>query len=224
MDEPLSNLDAKLRMTMRTEIQQLQAELGTTTVYVTHDQEEAMSMSDRIAVMNNGRIQQLGTPEEVYERPNNRFVAEFIGSPSMNFFNVRHQSGNLSGDGIELVIPEVADHLDTGWYTLGVRPEDIQLDINNEMSNTATVEVVEPIGSQSIVYLNIADSELRVTVSRDEAPAINREIGFIIPPEAIHLFDSDSGEAVGYGKSFTNDTEKNVVSDQSATTESLQGE
>ncbi|MDR9382743.1 MAG: ATP-binding cassette domain-containing protein, partial [Natronomonas sp.] len=115
MDEPLSNLDAKLRAQMRMELQRLQEDLGTTTVYVTHDQTEAMTMGDRIAILNEGRLQQVSTPLECYNRPNNLFVAGFIGDPAMNFFSVRHDDGMLEGDRFSYPVGEaIAERLGQG--------------------------------------------------------------------------------------------------------------
>ena len=205
LDEPLSNLDAKLRSQMRTELQRLHEELGVTTVYVTHDQTEAMTMGDRIAILDGGRLQQVGTPLECYHEPANRFVAGFIGEPSMNFFEMEVQGDRLVGN--EFTYP-LSDHLrrnlgDTTHLTLGVRPEDIELveTVENEHDYETTVDVVEPMGNENQVYLLFdADENTHETfvasvsgMRRVEAgqPAIAR-----IPEEVIHLFDTDTGEAL----------------------------
>lgn len=132
MDEPLSNLDAKLRVSMRAEIAKLHQRLGTTTIYVTHDQTEAMTLADRVVVMSVGEVQQIGTPLEVYNKPRNMFVAGFIGSPQMNFFNVHYKDGRISdGKGLNIGIPEgKAKMLNEKGYNdkdivFGIRPEDI---------------------------------------------------------------------------------------------------
>ncbi|HET7323318.1 MAG TPA: sn-glycerol-3-phosphate ABC transporter ATP-binding protein UgpC [Halococcus sp.] len=211
MDEPLSNLDAKLRASMRTELQRLQEELGVTTVYVTHDQTEAMTMGDRIAILDGGRLQQVGTPLECYHEPKNLFVAGFIGEPSMNFFETEVEGSRLVGDDFDYPLSdETSEALgDVSRVTLGVRPEDIELvdTIENDHDFRTVVDVVEPVGSGNNVYLAFEGSETseldmeesRTFVStigglrRVEAgqPAVAR-----IPENAIHLFDSETGEAL----------------------------
>ncbi|WP_330631860.1 ABC transporter ATP-binding protein [Halocatena halophila] len=211
MDEPLSNLDAKLRAQMRTELQQLQDQLDVTTVYVTHDQTEAMTMSDRMVVMNDGELQQVGAPLELYHEPTNRFVAEFIGEPSMNFVD-----GQRGGDGFEsetldypfdsTIESSVASLGDGDRLTLGIRPEDIELyddaaDVDVSHTEAMTVTVVEPMGNENVVHLTYDDSETR----GDDLIAISDGLRTIetgaellvrIPPEAIHLFDGDTGDAL----------------------------
>ena len=196
MDEPLSNLDAKLRLQMRTEIQQIHTDLGITTVYVTHDQEEAMTMGDRITVMHDGRIQQIGTPKEIYNRPDNQFVARFIGQPTMNFVPVRHEDGTIRADGFSVALPS-GDRPADGEYVLGIRPEDITLD-PDEPSGTATVEVTEPTGSEVIVYLR-TEHDLTIKSDSHLEPGIGTDVGFGIPGEKIHLFDPGTGETVYHG-------------------------
>lgn len=213
LDEPLSNLDAKLRSQMRTELQRLQEELGVTTVYVTHDQTEAMTMGDRLAVLNDGSLQQVATPLEAYHEPANLFVAGFIGEPSMNFFEMELQGNRLMGDEFEYpVSDETREEVgDATRVTLGVRPEDIELVEACETDHDfqTVVDVVEPVGSGNNVYLAIEGhegetAELDMKKSRTfvatigglrrvEAgqPAVAR-----IPEDAIHLFDSETGEAL----------------------------
>ncbi|MFC4359069.1 ABC transporter ATP-binding protein [Halobium salinum] len=200
MDEPLSNLDAKLRAEMRTELQRLQEDLDTTTVYVTHDQTEAMTMGDKIAILNDGRLQQVATPLEAYHEPANRFVAGFIGEPSMNFFEMEVQGDRLVGEEFSYPVSEstLENVGDAERVTLGVRPEDVRLvgEKTDEHDFQTTVDVVEPMGRENNVYLAFtADSEATFVASVDgmrsvEAgqPAIAR-----IPEEAIHLFDGDTG-------------------------------
>ncbi len=197
MDEPLSNLDASLRSTMRTEIQQLQENLDVTTVYVTHDQTEAMTMADRIAVLYDGELQQVGTPLDCYYRPRNRFVGEFIGEPAMNTLPVVAQGGRLVGDGFDYPVPErVEERLAGRELTLGIRPEAIDIVEPGTGAATGTVEVVEPLGESSHVYLDVA--ETTVTVKSDGPSAVKRgdTVGIEFPSERIHLFRADSGEAV----------------------------
>jgi multiple sugar transport system ATP-binding protein len=211
MDEPLSNLDAKLRSEMRTELQRLQEDLDTSTVYVTHDQTEAMTMGDRIAILNDGQLQQVATPLEAYHQPANRFVAGFIGEPSMNFFEMEVQGDQLvhapAGDTTdgEFTYPisqETREAVgDTARVTLGIRPEDIEIVSAAESSRDfdTTVDVVEPMGDENNVYLSFdanSDRTFVATVSgmrrvEEGQPAVAR-----IPEEAIHLFDGNSGEAL----------------------------
>jgi multiple sugar transport system ATP-binding protein len=212
MDEPLSNLDAKLRSEMRTELQRLQEDLNTTTVYVTHDQTEAMTMGDRIAILNDGELQQVATPLEAYHQPANRFVAGFIGEPSMNFFEMEVQGDQLvhtpgsgaasDGDFAYPISQETREAVgDATEVTLGIRPEDIEIvgAIESDRDFDTTVDVVEPMGDENNVYLGFeADSERTfvATVSgmrrvEEGQPAVAR-----IPEDAIHLFHGRSGEAL----------------------------
>ncbi|XVH30494.1 ABC transporter ATP-binding protein [Haloferacaceae archaeon DSL9] len=203
MDEPLSNLDAKLRAEMRTELQRLQDELNTTTVYVTHDQTEAMTMSDRIAILNDGRLQQVATPLEAYHRPANRFVAGFLGEPSMNFFDLHLEGSTLVGDAFEYRLSPDAREAVGGIerVTLGIRPEDI------EIVSTATeatdfemrIDVVEPTGNENSLYLEFErhpETTLVATVGGLTSFEADERVVARIPEEAIHLFDASTGEAL----------------------------
>ncbi|GAB6879061.1 sn-glycerol-3-phosphate ABC transporter ATP-binding protein UgpC [Halorubrum gandharaense] len=207
-DEPLSNLDAKLRTEMRAEIQKLQQEFGVTAMYVTHDQEEAMTMGDRLAILNDGKLQQVGKPTAVYENPINRFVAGFIGSPSMNFFEVdveRAETGvtlvnESAGFQLDLSAEYVADHaLDAETYTLGVRPENVRIheELDGDEAATTTVEVVEPIGSDNYVHLDLCEDFLARSKPSIK-PESGDEVGVSFVEEAIHLFDVGTGENVFY--------------------------
>ena len=213
MDEPLSNLDAKLRSQMRTELQRMQEDLGVTTVYVTHDQTEAMTMGDRIAILDDGRLQQVATPLEAYHEPANQFVAGFIGEPSMNFFETTVESGRLVGEKFEYPLSDETQESigDADRVTLGVRPEDIDLVDTAEGDHDfrTVVDVVEPVGSGNNVYLAFEDnaeeaSELDMEESRTfvatidglrrveaDQPAVAR-----LPEDAIHLFDAETGDAL----------------------------
>ncbi|MFC6769088.1 ABC transporter ATP-binding protein [Natrinema soli] len=204
MDEPLSNLDAKLRAEMRTELQHLQEQLGVTTVYVTHDQTEAMTMGDRIAVLNQGELQQVGTPLECYHEPNNLFVAGFIGEPSMNFFDGRLDGAWVATDAFDYPLgPATSDDLEDGSeLVLGIRPEDIRVSDRRtgDRGFEAGVSVVEPMGNENIIHLRfdgataveefIATTEGVPTVSGGDRVTVE------FPEEAIHLFDAESGTAV----------------------------
>lgn len=199
MDEPLSNLDAKLKVHMRTELQQLQEKLGTTTIYVTHDQHEAMTMSDRIIVLNHGDLQQIGTPDEVYEEPANRFVADFIGSPSMNFFDVTLEGTTLVSPEFEYEIPEsmaerIRSERSGKELELGIRPESILIDADDHNSIPATVEVMENGGSDNYLHLSIGDQTCRVRVPGDVKPATGYETEIGFDPADIHIFDVSTGD------------------------------
>jgi len=226
-DEPLSNLDAKLRTTMRTEIQRLQNELGITAVYVTHDQEEAMTMGDRILILRDGKKQQIGKPKEVYMDPANEFVGGFIGSPSMNFVDVvveQTDSGMLlAGTDDEFRFRLGTDVVDTfgvlqneGGYVLGIRPEDIfPAEETDPGAVSAIVEVVEPIGSDNYVYLDLS-GELDRTLGRKEdepdfiartdaafEPEVGERVYITFEDDDIHLFDPATGESLFYQQGQT---------------------
>jgi multiple sugar transport system ATP-binding protein len=205
MDEPLSNLDAKLRSKMRTELQRLQDDLGVTTIYVTHDQTEAMTMGDRIAVLDDGVLQQVGTPLECYHEPANRFVADFIGEPSMNFFEVEVQGDRLLAD--DFAYPVSNETLSTVGdrteLTLGIRPEDIELrtEATGAHDFETVVDVVEPTGDENNLYLTFdpdaaePDTFIATTGGMNRIEA-GQSIVAHIPEDAIHLFDADTGQAV----------------------------
>jgi multiple sugar transport system ATP-binding protein len=201
MDEPLSNLDAKLRTTMRTELQELQQRLDVTTIYVTHDQTEAMTMGDRIAVLNDGELQQIGTPLECYHQPTNQFVAGFIGSPSMNFLETRVGDQTLEHDNFEYQLPaDIAQMLDAegaDTVTLGIRPEDIRpVDAPEQNSIDITVNVTEPLGDTTYVYFDLGETACTASVPGDLAVSEGDELSIVFPEDRIHLFDGRSGEAI----------------------------
>ena len=204
MDEPLSNLDAKLRSEMRTELQRLQDELDVTTMYVTHDQTEAMTMGDRIAILDAGELQQVATPLECYHEPANRFVAGFIGDPSMNFFDVERDGDTLVGDAFEYPLSKSTLD-DVGGATdlvLGVRPEDISPTDGGAGAHAfrTVVEVVEPMGDENTVYLRFEDAPdgetFIATIDGLERLAAGDTVTVEIPETTVHLFDGRSGEAV----------------------------
>ncbi len=204
MDEPLSNLDAKLRTEMRTEINRLQSDLGVTTLYVTHDQTEAMTMGDRLVVLNHGELQQVGTPLECFYRPANRFVAGFLGSPSMNFFEGHVEGGTLRVDGFDYDLTEEMQVEVDGRneLTLGVRPEDMVLHDRASSGHEfeAVVDVVEPMGSVSYVYLRARSqkSDRTFVVETDgQRPITEGEHVYVeVPDLDVHLFDAGTGETV----------------------------
>lgn len=208
MDEPLSNLDAKLRVAMRAEIAKLHRRLETTTIYVTHDQTEAMTMADRIVIMKDGFVQQIGSPQEVYNTPNNVFVAGFIGSPAMNFFNVTLKDGVISnGKGLSLHLPEAKRKLleDKGYngkeLIFGIRPEDIessQIAIDTYPSSSVKAEVVvsELLGAETMLYTRVDDTEFVSKVdARDfHKPGETVELAFDLNKS--HFFDKETEEVI----------------------------
>jgi len=217
MDEPLSNLDAKLRAEMRTELQRLQNDLGVTTVYVTHDQTEAMTMGDRIAILDGGELQQIATPLECYHEPANQFVASFLGEPSMNFFDVTLDGDRLVGEAFEYPIGE-AVRSDLGGATdlvLGIRPEAVELvDAGGAHEFETTVDVVEPMGDENTVYLHFdPDAEpetaatLVATIDGFNRVSEGDTVIARIPEDAIHLFDRTTGEAL-HNRSMENAAEQ----------------
>lgn len=208
MDEPLSNLDAKLRVTMRAEISKLHTRLKTTTIYVTHDQTEAMTMASRIVVMKDGVIQQVGTPKEVYDKPVNKFVAGFIGSPSMNFID-----GMVCEDGTLLVGENKIDIpggkmkvlKDTGhvgkMITVGIRPEDVHFEEVYRTTFpgaqvTGTVEVAEMLGAEYMIYTNFDGNNLVARVHADAKVQRGDQMIFTLNMSSAHYFDVETGERV----------------------------
>jgi ABC-type sugar transport system ATPase subunit len=180
MDEPLSNLDAKLRVATRAEILKLQQRLGTTTIYVTHDQVEAMTMGDRIVVMNEGVLQQAGTPEELYTAPRNLFVAGFIGSPAMNLVPAEILNGGGSG------------------RIAGFRPEHVKVGESrgDVIRATGRVEVREYLGDEQLVHVSVKDTPILAKLPVDVKISPGQDLALSIPRDKIHLFDAESGERV----------------------------
>ncbi|MFD1465202.1 ABC transporter ATP-binding protein [Lapidilactobacillus mulanensis] len=205
MDEPLSNLDAKLRVSMRAEIAKLHQRLNTTTIYVTHDQTEAMTMADRIVVMSMGQVQQIGTPAEVYDTPKNKFVAGFMGSPAMNFYEVHYEHGVVtdSADGINLQVPEGRakilneDGYDGKDLTLGVRPEDIHseeafLQTFPAATVNAKVVVSELLGAESMLYVTSGKTEYVAKVDARDFHNPGEEIKLGFDLNKAHFFDKET--------------------------------
>ncbi|MGY2066275.1 ABC transporter ATP-binding protein [Blastococcus sp. SYSU DS0619] len=199
MDEPLSNLDAKLRVQTRTEIASLQRRLGVTTVYVTHDQTEAMTMGDRVAVLKDGLLMQVGRPRELYERPSNVFVAGFIGSPAMNLFTLPVVAGGVRfGDDVHPVPREVLDRASGASVTLGVRPEDLEVSAHGP---AIEIDVVEELGADAYVYgrTRAGDGEHLITARVDgRTPPRKGDVLHVTPRAGrVHLFDGTTGERLG---------------------------
>jgi ABC-type sugar transport system ATPase subunit len=203
MDEPLSNLDAKLRVTMRGELRRFHMDLAATTIYVTHDQLEAMTMSDLIAVMHGGIVQQFGTPAEVYSQPANLFVAGFIGSPPMNFLNgaIAAADGGpaFSSPNLILPLPQFPEAVEPGRKAvLGVRPQDLEL-VTAGVPDAAQgrVWVVELLGSEKLVEVELADrSRITVQVRADTPVTVDDMMGVRFDPQRVHIFDAESGSAL----------------------------
>ena len=200
-DEPLSNLDAKLRVQMRLEIKKLQQRLGITSVYVTHDQVEAMTLGHRLLVLNDGVVEQLGTPIELYQRPATTFVAGFIGSPSMNFLEARI---GAEGTAVELPdgesLPLGAATAEAGRpVTLGIRPE--HLDVGEDQPNLAhlTVDLVEQLGADTLIHGHFGGERSNLTVRLSGIKSMNSgdALHFSVAPEHLHLFDVESGARLG---------------------------
>ena len=190
MDEPLSNLDAKLRVSTRAQIKHLQHDLKVTTIYVTHDQIEAMTLADRVVVMNKGKIQQVGTPTEIYDNPQNTFVASFIGSPAMNLVDGRIEGGTFEGEGIRVPgLPSAA----SGPVTLGFRAEDVQVtDDGGEMA--LPVYSLELLGEASMISHRIGEQLVSVKAPKDFRADIDQVVHTRIPAGVCHLFDRETGE------------------------------
>ena len=200
MDEPLSNLDARLRVQMRGELKHLQQELGTTTVYVTHDQAEAMTLGHRVAVLNQGKLQQFDTPLDIYDCPANRFVAEFVGSPSMNFFEGRIDAprGVFEGDGVTLRFQNGFEGFrgrsDVGRVILGIRPEDIQVSVAlRDDWLAASVYVTELMGSETFVFLQVGRQKIIARALGDFRAETDTLVWIECDMSKAHFFDPESG-------------------------------
>ena len=201
MDEPLSNLDAKQRVTMRSEITQIHRETGATTIYVTHDQTEAMTMADRIVVMKAGYIQQVGTPYELYFKPANVFVAGFIGEPPMNFIRGKLQGGSfdLGGKKIDLGVKlgDKAKQYEGKEIIFGFRPESIHLgEEKNAYVLPAAVELTEMLGDNTNVYITMGEDKAILKVDPHDTPEVDSAITFSIPFESVYLFDGETEKVI----------------------------
>lgn len=211
MDEPLSNLDAKLRTSMRTEITKLHKSLGTTFIYVTHDQVEAMTMADRIVVMKDGIVQQIDTPQEIYDKPNNMFVAGFIGAPQMNFINVilTEINGEIhaKADGFDIALNkgESSSLIEKGYIgkevVLGIRPEDIHMEdifVDNSLDSTfeATVELGELMGAEIYAYLKTGNQSITARFDGRYRVKMGDKLKLAMDKHKIHIFDKETQEAI----------------------------
>jgi len=202
-DEPLSNLDAKLRVQMRLEIRKLHEDLKITSIYVTHDQVEAMTLGDRLIVMDNGYAAQIGSPLEVYEHPATRFVAGFIGSPAMNFLNVRLSTAGdtvelLDGIGLPLASGHVPEH-GGREVIMGVRPEHFELAEKNAASLHLNVDHVELLGADTLVHGHFGEDRTLLTLRLTDVQHFkkNTVLPLTVSPQKIHLFDKETGNRIG---------------------------
>ena len=205
MDEPLSNLDAKLRVQTRAEIARLHQRLGTTTVYVTHDQVEAMTMGQRIAVMSEARLQQVGAPQDLYDHPDNRFVAGFIGSPAMNFLDVVADRGGdtiiFRGDGIEIPLP---DRYRTAFrehagdrIVAGVRPEHLDVKVEGPAGSlTGRADVVEYLGNEELIHVSVGQYDVVALIDSSIRVRPGDDLVLKVSLDKVHLFDPESNKAL----------------------------
>ena len=210
MDEPLSNLDAKLRNHMRVEIKQLQRRLGTTTVYVTHDQVEAMTMADRIVILDQGRVAQFATPDQVYYQPENIFVADFIGAPAMNFIPAKRTSQTeltLEG-GLTMSLSQARQEISEEKLTVGIRPEHVAIAPEGEplapelVSWRTSVRLNEPLGGESLLHTALEDAEIQVKRSGRELLPEGAAITLAFLPEQAHIFSAETGRNLGPATAF----------------------
>jgi sn-glycerol 3-phosphate transport system ATP-binding protein len=193
-DEPLSNLDAKLRVQMRVEIKKLQRDLGVTSIYVTHDQVEAMTLSDQLVVMNGGRIEQIGLPTEIYKRPKTTFVAGFIGSPPMNMLAGEMRGGEVIVGDLKLPAPGLPKDIADGTkVTVGLRPEDVVVADARDRSITVDIDFVEELGATRLLHGKFAGQAIVLQVQASHVAQGAGKVGFSVPPSAIHVFDAGTG-------------------------------
>ena len=193
MDEPLSNLDAKLRVSTRAQIKNLSHELKVTTIYVTHDQIEAMTLADRVVVMNKGIVQQVGSPTEIYDMPANTFVAGFIGSPAMNLIEGRVENGTFRAAHVEISGLTAAD----GDVTLGFRAEDASITAAGTGQITSPVYTMELLGDATMISVRVAGALVSVKADKSFRAEIGDPIAISVPAEICHLFDTQSGARIG---------------------------
>ena len=203
MDEPLSNLDAKLRVEMRAELKRLQKDLGVTTIYVTHDQAEAMTMADKLIVMRDGQIQQAGTPDELYKQPENRFVASFIGSPSMNFIPCHYDTGTaeLVGSGFRLKVHDRfrvrLDGRQDPALSLGIRPESLGISPAPVSGGTKVrVYICEPLGRENLVTVVLGGKMIKALVDTAMGVMLDQDVYMTFHQKDMHLFDAETEETL----------------------------
>ncbi|MGB7317593.1 MAG: ATP-binding cassette domain-containing protein, partial [Planktotalea sp.] len=193
MDEPLSNLDAKLRVSTRAQIKNLSHELAVTTVYVTHDQIEAMTLADRVVVMEKGVVQQVGSPTEIYDKPANAFVASFIGNPAMNLIDGIMQSATFAAPNTEIQGLQSADQK----LTLGFRAEDAEISPEGKGQINAPIYTLEMLGDATMVTVRIGGTLVSVKADKTFRAAIGEQVSIKVPAEICHLFDAQTGARIG---------------------------
>jgi multiple sugar transport system ATP-binding protein len=193
MDEPLSNLDAKLRVHMRTELKRMQHEMGITTVYVTHDQVEAMTLANRVAIMNDGVLQQIAPPKEIYGNPKNVFVAGFMGSPAMNFIDGTIENNEMIILGRKFGLNE---NLENQNALLGIRPEHASITEKDKGHFNAKVFTTEQAGDHTLVNLNVGEQSMVVKMSSDFEADFDKEVGITFSLEDSYLFQKNNGERI----------------------------
>ena len=199
LDEPFGALDSRVRKDLRRWLRQLHDELHITSIFVTHDQEEALELADRVVVMNQGRIEQVGTPEQVYNRPASKFVGGFIGSPMMNFLDCtvdRAAPAILLADGIRMPIDAARLPKDGGQFTVGIRPEHFSLADASHAAFAARADVVEPLGSDTLVFMRVGDADVVARLPPSLRIAAGDRLELAVDTAAIHFFDPASGKAV----------------------------
>jgi multiple sugar transport system ATP-binding protein len=211
LDEPLSNLDAKLRSTMRTEIQELQRKLGVAAVFVTHDQQEAMTMGDRIAVMNNGHLEQIDTAKRIYSDPQSLFVADFVGDPSINFFEMQFEDDHVTGNGFGVDLPDqVAEELKAGLpgsdTILGIRPESMNVVEPGTGVFDVEIDVIEPLGDRQIVYFYLGDRHITAVMGTTERFDEGDTIEIDIEWPMTHFFDPKGPKVITWGQALEEET------------------
>jgi multiple sugar transport system ATP-binding protein len=198
MDEPLGALDSEFRRLMCGELRELHDRIDATTVYITHDQLEAMAMADRIAVMNQGRVEQIGTPQEIYDRPHTMFVADFIGAPPMNFLGVQAslQRGDrrIEIDGVRIEMPEVFEDRAEGSFAVGVRPENVSFADASPLRGR--VIGAEYLGTTQIVTVITASGQVKARLPSNKAVLVGETVGLALRPDRLSLFDAISGQAL----------------------------
>ena len=192
MDEPLSNLDATLRVSTRAQIKNLSHELAVTTIYVTHDQVEAMTLADRVVIMKQGVVQQVGSPIEIYDRPANAFVASFIGNPAMNLMDGEVKDGTFTAQNVEVTGLSAPN----GPLTLGFRAEDATVVASDAQIN-APIYTMELLGDATMVSVRIGDALVSVKTDKSYRAAIGETVSIRVSPDHCHLFDADSGARIG---------------------------
>jgi ABC-type sugar transport system ATPase subunit len=196
LDEPLSNLDAQLRVHMRAELKRLHQRLRRTMLYVTHDQVEALTLGERVAVLRDGVLQQVGSPDEVYRAPVNRFVATFIGSPAMNLLPARLESEGLRAGPFTLRPPVGSERLEGKALQLGIRPETLVVSLNGAAGFPAEVQVVEAAGNETFLHLGLGELSMVARAGADLRPAIGATVHVDVPRRKAYLFDAESGRTL----------------------------